>query len=387
MALYIDPRTADTVIGIMRILQSSNIYLGRSFSGTAFHGEKLRTVIKSAFSRIIDLSREQSADLVILAGDTFANIDISQNLLNFFLQEIKRLEQTPVVIMPGVSDPYSKESFWEQWVVSSPAKNLYILTGGDRALVRVPELSAKIYGYPPSHVGILGSWPMAMDKDADCSRHLAIIYGDVSAAGAANDIDGSINYEKLASAPFDYIALGGRTSYASLIDSGVKAAYSGSPLALGRDWNDSGNVLVVELRDNSVTASRIPLNGVVWKEIEIPMESAANIDDLKTRLLEMSGDNVLLKVTLSGLALLEAGFNFGYLREQLESNFLDLEFADKTSVLPHNVSEIKVREKTILGQYLKVMVEKLNNSSGEAKKNLEESLKAGYSVLSGREFR
>jgi hypothetical protein len=38
-----------------------------------------------------------------------------------------------------------------------------------------------------------------------------------------------------------------------------------------------------------------------------------------------------------------------------------------------------------MGQYLKVMVEKLNNSSGQDKEDLEESLKVGYSLLSGRE--
>jgi hypothetical protein len=93
-----------------------------------------------------------------------------------------------------------------------------------------------------------------------------------------------------------------------------------------------------------------------------------------------------LKIVLSGLALLEAGLNLDHLRDELEDQFLHLEFVDRTRVLPDTISEVKVQEKTILGQYLKVMVDKLNTSSAPQKGDLEESLKIGYTLLSGREI-
>jgi hypothetical protein len=124
----------------------------------------------------------------------------------------------------------------------------------------------------------------------------------------------------------------------------------------------------------------------IWKNIEISMETVANIDDLKAQINELSGPNVLLKATLKGLTLFEAGLNIEELKAQLDGNFLQLDFVDNTSVLPENVSEVKVREKTILGQYLKVMVEKLNAAKGPQKSELEESLKAGYTLLTGKEI-
>ena len=67
-----------------------------------------------------------------------------------------------------------------------------------------------------------------------------------------------------------------------------------------------------------------------------------------------------------------------------ENDFLQLTFDDYTSVLPKNVSEVKVHDKTMLGQYLKIMVNRINTAEDNEKAQLEESLKTGYSLLSGR---
>ncbi len=75
----------------MKIIQSSNVRLGASFSGLdptqsgqTVPGDKLRVAIKNAFVKLIDLTIAENADLLILAGDTFDSPDISQNLLEFF---------------------------------------------------------------------------------------------------------------------------------------------------------------------------------------------------------------------------------------------------------------------------------------------------------------
>ncbi len=102
--------------------------------------------------------------------------------------------------------------------------------------------------------------------------------------------------------------------------------------------------------------------------------------------MEQAGPDVVLQVTLEGLALLEAGFNRDQLYKDLQGNFMHLEIIDRTQVLPDNISAVKVQEKTILGQYLKVMVDKMNNSDGSNRTDLEESLKVGYTLLTGKEL-
>ena len=370
----------------MKIIHSSAVHFGRSFKDPGMPGDKLRAGIKSIFSGIIDIANGESADLLILAGDTFDNLRVSQNLLNFFISEVKRLDKTRVMVLPGSHDQYEKGSFWEQWKILQPAENLYILANPEKPYVEIPEISAVVYGYSPARNDKPGD-PLERLKIIDgFDFHIAILYGHLISDPDQNQSEFPLSYEKLASIPFDYVALGGQPEFRSFVDVGLKAAYAGSPAALSPEWKDSGNILVVDLQKDSLNVEPRKVDGFVWKEAEISMETVANMEDLKNRIIETAGPNISLKVTLSGLALLEAGLNLGHLRSELEDQFLHLEFIDRTRVLPDTISEVKVQEKTILGQYLKVMVDKLNSVSGPHKSDLEESLKIGYTLLSGREI-
>lgn len=370
----------------MKIVHSSAIHFGRSFTDPGMPGDKLRAGIKSIFSKIIDIANGESADLLILAGDTFDNIDVSQNLLDFFVSEVKRLEKTPVIVLPGSHDRYEKGSFWEQWKTLRPAENLHILADAGKPYIEIPEISAVIYGYFPARGERSGDILERLKIIDGSGFHIAVLYGQLVSDSDQKQSEFPLNYDKLASIPFDYTALGGQPEFRSLVDVGLKAAYAGSPAALSPEWNDSGNVLIVDLQKDSLNVEPRKLDGFVWKETEISMETVANMEDLKNRIVGMAGQNTFLKVVLSGLALLEAGLNLDHLQKELEERFLHLEFVDRTRVLPDTISEVKVQEKTILGQYLKAMVGKLNSASGQQKSDLEESLKIGYTLLSGREI-
>ena len=107
------------------------------------------------------------------------------------------------------------------------------------------------------------------------------------------------------------------------------------------------------------------------------------LDEHEITVVQGGGDGVHAHV-LDGLALFESGLNVRQLHDEMQGAFLDLEFIDQTRVLP-DISEIKVQEKTILGQYLKVMVERLKQAEGSQRRELEESLKTGYTLLTGKE--
>jgi exonuclease SbcD len=370
----------------MKIVQTSQVYFGKSFSDSRLPGDKLRAGTKSIFSGIVDTALKESADLVILAGDTFDSTDVSQNLIDFFLGEVKRLEKIPVVIIPGLQDCYDKKSFWEQWRVSPPAENLKVIAGDEKTRVELPDHSAVVYGFSPAGEELrapdLGNVPYVGGHDL----HIGVVYGHLSTENDAAKDKLLLKYDQLQSSRFDYIALGGHVSARSFVELGLKAAYAGSPALLLPEWNDAGKITIVNLQKGSLNIEQHEVEGFVWKKAEIDMATVANMDDLKRRIMEMSGRNILLRLSLTGLALLEAGLNLEQIRGELDEHFLNLEIVDRTRVLPDNISEVKVHEKTILGQYLKVMVDKLNQVAGEEKEKMEESLKIGYTLLSGREI-
>jgi DNA repair protein SbcD/Mre11 len=377
----------------MKIIQSSNVRLGASFSGQdpkkagqAVPGDKLRVAIKNAFVKLIDLTIEEKADLLILAGDTFDSPDISQNLLNFFLDQIRRLEKVPAVMLPGGRDPYQKGSFWEEWQVTSPVDNLHILVDPDKPYVELPDLSATVYGYPTMVDSAHDNPVKHLKKTGDSANHIAVIYGNLIQDKSDTNQEHSFTTKDLAAAGFNYAALGGQNELLDLTAVGIKAAYSGAPESLSAESANSGKCLIVTIDGDLLSVQPQQAGRLNWKEARISIEEAVDLDGLKSKIATFSGPDVILKATLEGLALFESGLNIKQLHEELESNFLDLEFVDRTRVLP-DISEIKVQEKTILGQYLKVMVERLKKADGDQRLELEESLKTGYTLLTGKEIR
>ena len=202
--------------------------------------------------------------------------------------------------------------------------------------------------------------------------------------GKIKDED-TLDLESFETFGFQYVAVCGGDDYKEYSGSKIKAVSSGSPLGLSDDHENTGGILRVDIENKSVSAMLKKIKGFEWKSAEIQMDTIHDIEDLKKKILEHAGQNILLKVNLTGLTLLDTGVNTEHLKHELEEQFLDLQFEDKTRVLPENISEVKVQEKTVLGQYLKVMVGKLNEASDDQREKYERSLKFGYTLLSGRE--
>jgi exonuclease SbcD len=375
----------------MKIIQSSNVRLGAQFSGQApiksgqtALGDKLRVAIKNAFVRLIDLTIAEKADLLILAGDTFENLDVSQNLLRFFINQIRRLENIRAIVLPGARDPYQKGSFWEEWQVISPADNLFLLADTEKPYIEMAELSTTVYGYPIQPDSAQENPARKIKRFGKSQLHIGVIYGNLSGQASEEKNKYPFSREDLVACGFDYIALGGQENFFDFTSIGANAAYSGSPEKLSSESEKSGQCLIVDIGNGSLVITPHQIGALLWKKSKISMEEVAGPDALRQTIAELSGPDVILKITLDGLALFESGLNIVQLYEEMKGNCLNLEFIDRTRVLP-DISEIKVQEKTILGQYLKFMVEKLKASDGDEHRELEESLKTGYTLLTGKE--
>lgn len=360
------------------------MHLGRSFANLGTAGDKLRAGIKTTFIGIVDLALAEKADMVIFAGDTFDSADVSQNLLTFFISQVERLGKTPVVILPGSRDCWQKGSFWEEWENLS-APNLFPLTRTDAPYREFEALGATVYGCPITSETKPEDSALRIKKFGRSQHQIGVVYGTL----VYGDKKAAANYpvysDDLVAGEFDYVALGGAQEFQDFTALNIKAAYSGCPETLSADLNRSGCVAIVEL-EHGVTITPVRVGQFEWKEIDIPMDEVLNLDDLRLKIAGLSGTGTYLKATLRGLALLEAGVDIERLQSELGGGFLHLEIVDKTRVLPENVSGVKVQEKTILGQYLRVMVDKLNTADGIYKDDLEQSLKVGYTLLTGKEI-
>ncbi len=361
----------------MKIIHTSDIHLGAHFVGLKLAGDKLRAGLKSTFSRIIDYAIKEKADLFIIAGNLFKNTDVSKNLQNFVADELSRLDSIPAIILPGQTDGSSDYAFWKSWDSLNSLKDVYLLADRKNPFISLEELDCTVYGFPeilPNDHHHDDASPTARQTT---KYHIGVLCRSPDEVKAKTE-DAGLN--------LDYICLGGSDSFRDLSDSGINAAYSGSPEKLDFDQQNAGNIAIVEIDSgNKATIARVDIGSFSWRSVEIKANEIFNNDDLVDKIKPLSGTDTLLRLKLTGLALFESSLEPDYIQQLLENEFMYLDIIDEMKVLPENISEVKVSEKTILGQYIKLMAQKLNSSDNNLKPRLEKSLKIGYALLQGRE--
>ncbi len=362
----------------MKIVHTSDIYLGKQFSEYNLAGDKIRAGLKTTFSKIIDYTINQKADLLIISGNLFNDLNISRNLQDYIASELGRLDQIQVVVMPGISDPYVDGSFWKVWQQTNQYENIKAIADPGKPYVQLSNLDCAIYGIFDS------------TGNADSEEKLKLQNATYHIGVACMNMDSARDKIENAGLDFNYIALGGEPNFMDLSASGMKAAYCGSPENIDFEQNGGGKIAVVEIDEQrNITVTPETVGSFNWKIEKIEAKEILTNDDLAARLLSLAGTdpiNTALRVTLSGLTLFEADLAPELVEEQMRSNFLCLDIIDETKVLPDNVSEVKVSEKTLLGQYIKVIAQELSSADEEKTRRLEKSAKAGLALLQGREI-
>jgi len=367
----------------MKIVHTSDIKLGASFAGFGLAGDKLRAGLKTTFSKIVDFTLNEKADMLLIAGNIFDSHEISKNLQDFVAKELRRLDPKPVIVLPGPKDHFGDSAFWHTWEGIRKPTNIHFLADKKRPFIIIPELGCAVYGLAPTaeddnHLSLKRLGPLQ-----DAKYHLAVAcaplvpFDGEQSDGLLGDLLGK----------YDYVALGGQPAFLDLSCPGYRAAFSGAPEALGFAENNSGNIVVIQINEpKNVLIAKAPIGHFQWKSIELQAKEIANNDELLRKIKQHAGRNILLNVKLTGLALFEAGLDPGFVQTRLSDDFLHLNIDDEMIVFPENIAEVKVSEKTVVGQYLRLMAQKLKAADDKQKQHLEQSIKIGYSLLSGREL-
>lgn len=362
----------------MKIIHTSDIRLGASFISLKLAGDSLRAGLKSTFSKIIDYTLNEKADLFIIAGNLFDNLDISRNLQDCIAGEISKLNDIPVVILPSQQDSHLDSSFWRSWDSLRLLKNVFVMDNPKQPYIKLEQIDCTVYGFPLNRLKGSNITAIQPVNKQNTKYHVAVMSCPYEQINAAIEKTGIV---------FDYIALGGEPSFRDLTESGINAAYSGAPEQLDFDQHNSGNLARIEIgAQNQIIITKVKINSFAWHSLEIKAKEILNNDDLISMLKPLAGSDVLLRLKLTGLALFESCLAPEYVEKLMKSEFLYLDIVDEMKVLPEHISEVKISEKALLGQYIKLMAQELNNSDENLKPQLEKSLKIGYALLQGREL-
>jgi DNA repair exonuclease SbcCD nuclease subunit len=230
------------------VVHTSDIHVDHVYTAQVHGGDGA-----GGLASVLDAARKMSADLVLLAGDTFDCHRLPEALLDRAADVIAAAE-LPVVLLPGNHDPAVSDAVFHHRALAA-VENLHVLGIAHEEAVVFPELDLEIWGRP--HRDYLDMIPFETVRPRSTRWQIAMAHGHyVPIPDRSTRLRPSwlIGDDELIATGADYVALGHWNRAVKVGGGEIAAYYSGSPEYVG-------TINVVRLTDaGAVDVVRTPID-------------------------------------------------------------------------------------------------------------------------------
>lgn len=366
----------------IKILQAGDLHFDTPFKDldkniSIISKEELLEV----FSKIIDISMENSVDILLLTGDIFDNLTINKKTLIFIKNQIERIRNIRVFISPGNHDPYNEKSFYK--MINWP-DNVYIFKGSMEKVV-LEDLNTVVWGAAFNEYHVRKSLLKNINVDNNYIN-IMTIHGDISNMDDGNEYN-PITRRDIENSKLDYIAIGHRHNFSGILrENNTFYAYAGCPQGRGFDEVGDKGIILGEVTKGAVDLNFIKTSKRNYYVEEIDISDSVSYDEVRLRILssinEEERKNNLYKIILKGQIESYINLNEGVILEKIKKDFYFVKVIDKTEV---KLDFDKISEDySIKGVYAKKLLEKMKEEDCD-KEILQMALKLGIQSLSHEE--
>ncbi len=215
----------------LRLLHTSDVHLGSDYWPEQ---------ATEAFKRVVDVALARRVDLFILAGDFFDHGRVHQDVIDFGLAQLGRL-QAPAVLIPGNHDLY----LYQRLDLNAPSKGIHLIQEYQGRELVFEEQGVAVWGkgmedHHPKNYPLRG-----VPDLPDGLWRVAVAHGHYVPAAETPDRSSPIKEQEIAALACDYVALGHWHHFFDASSGGVTAFYSGSPSEKG-EIQGSVNLVTLE---------------------------------------------------------------------------------------------------------------------------------------------
>lgn len=378
----------------IKILHTADVHLGACF---AFLGEKAsehRKGLLETFDRIVQLAKDRDINILLIAGDLFDSNKVSQYLVEHAKEKLRELGQSGIYtcILPGTHDALFTESiyFREQF---QDLPRTYVFVDSSHVVHEYPDLDLAVWGKANTSNKSQESAFPTLPETFPHKFNVMMAHGSLQIEGKSAKDDWPVTFKEIASSRMDYIALGHWHGAQDVSQGRVTAWYAGSPEITyqeGKGGLGSGYVLFVELSkkedgSHETKVEPIKVGSKDFQEEEIDASSFRDIAELKEKVAQDASPHLIKVVTLKGLLDPSFLLDLEALSEELRSKFFYLRIHNDTHVKIEDIEEDQYPKEMIIGQYVRILRDKIREAKDEGeKKLLEEVLQIGIAELEGR---
>jgi len=321
----------------MRILQTGDWHIGIGAVHVGEAADRVRQWRLDTARRIIEIGRQERADVVLLAGDVFEDNGVSRVDVQRVV-DILSQSDAPIYVIPGNHDPLVPGSVWEH-----PAwdRSTLVTVVRENSAIDVP--GGRLYACPIHEKESLAdptAWIDAREEQGIC---VGLAHG--SLVGVVDDPDFPIPADAPERLGLDYLALGHwhRTTAVEVAEQS-RIGYSGThePTKFG-DWSQGfdeiqrqrGYAWIVDIESRGAVPSirSISTAGLSWRRVVYRIESADDIDRLRAGLESLDGDVTLLELKLEGVYRPESIDDLAAISDLVAARFFTLASTKPTCCL------------------------------------------------------
>ncbi|MBZ0265340.1 hypothetical protein K8I28_11810 [bacterium] len=285
----------------IRILQASGLKLGAPVlpSGHGFSEDIVRqreALQNSLLSRIVTIAQDQNVDLLILNGDLFDFSSFCLPTIRSVISTLNTIQETAVVIVPGVSDNLSELSPYKDIVSTALGLNWgehrHILSDvrySNLSIETLPDLMISFYSDAEST--IFESQP-------------APVEGKINILVCPSAGNGKVDLNQYNKAGFQWVIVSG-SGYEEVFSNetgDVLAVDSGEVFQNSFEHPGSGKVAVYEVDENGIKKDTLDYHTIdptklLTIQVDLPLEyDDQTIDDIiKTQIekLDVTFEDIL----------------------------------------------------------------------------------------------
>lgn len=356
--------------------------------------EARRAVRDARLDEAVALAIDERVDAVLVVGDLFETFDPPAELASRTRATLGRLERAGIalVTVPGNHDEltyaasvYRREAErWPGLVVRSPMPaHVATLTLAGQHV----HLHALAYvGGVTDESSVLAALPPRRPEGLHVfAAHGTLVHGDAAASGSAGGVRERslpLPRDRLASAGYDYVALGHvhRPSEERL--GGTVAVYPGCVGGKGFDDPGSRAWTLVELGPQGARVERRPHRPPYLRDLDLDVTPFDDHAALEAALLTLLGDATddVVRVRLAGAAAHELDLEALHAAGRERAAFLRLD--DRSSDVSERLLEAWATSPTVRGAFVRRLRERIEATDDAAeRRRLVRALRYGLDAM------
>jgi len=376
------------------LLHLADVHLGARHADMGAAATKQRERQAAAFTRAIDEGLEAGVDAALICGDLFDSNAQPRRSVEAAVVELRRLtgRGIRVVIIPGTHDVYDKRSIYRAFDLASMAG---LPRGSDLLTVLTPEapelllkdLDLIVYGRVFATKRAPRSPLAGFDVRADdrAAWKVGMIHGSRMIPGRVDSDDVIFTDAEVAASGLDYLALGHWHSFSSGRAGGTTWAYAGAPEPVAVDQDGAGSVCLVRIEDgaggaSSVQVERLRVGRTVFRAESVDAGNIAGQAALVEQLRELADPDLVLSVSLDGIAPDTLELDPDEVERALGGEFLHIRVRDRSATELAEAPELP--DDTVAGRFVVDMKSRIG--AADAKGDAADAERARQILRLGR---